>query len=75
MQASERDIEVAEAAVEHERDRQVRRIREDLELSGETHCRECGDPIDVARRLALPSAKRCVDCQQAHEKMRKYLVR
>jgi len=68
VDASNRDVEVAEAAVERERDLEVRRIRGDLELMGDSECRDCGDPIDVARRMALPSAKRCVDCQQAWER-------
>ena len=71
MQSSERLIEVSEAAIEQQRDREVRRIRGDLELRGDVDCRDCGDPIDVARRLALPSAKRCIDCQTKLEKSRR----
>lgn len=30
-------------------------------------CIECGEPIDVARLEAYPTAKRCLTCQQAYE--------
>lgn len=71
MHASNREIEVAEAAIERERDRAVQRIRGDLELKGDRECRDCGDPIDVARQMALPSATRCIDCQELHERGRR----
>jgi phage/conjugal plasmid C-4 type zinc finger TraR family protein len=32
---------------------------------GETHCEECGEEFPEARRLALPSARTCVQCQSA----------
>lgn len=31
-------------------------------------CIDCGDAIAVARLHAYPTAKRCIDCQQAHER-------
>lgn len=30
-------------------------------------CIDCGDPIDVARLEAYPTAKRCLACQRGHE--------
>lgn len=30
---------------------------------GEIHCQRCGEEIPEARRLALPGARTCVDCQ------------
>lgn len=30
---------------------------------GDIHCRECGEMIPPARRLALPGARTCVECQ------------
>jgi phage/conjugal plasmid C-4 type zinc finger TraR family protein len=29
-----------------------------------THCQECGEPIPVARRDALPGVRLCIACQQ-----------
>lgn len=31
-------------------------------------CIDCGEEIEEERRAVLPSAKRCVQCQQLHEK-------
>tara|TARA_B100001179_G_C18491018_1_gene359921 strand:- start:78 stop:299 length:222 start_codon:yes stop_codon:yes gene_type:complete len=71
MDASNRAVESAELAIEQDRDRAVNRIRKDLEVEGDAECRDCGDPIDVARRMALPSATRCLECQEAHERGRR----
>lgn len=71
MQGSERHMEHALAAVDAERDRVVARIRSKMVLKGDEYCQDCGDPIDVARRMALPSATRCVECQDAHERQRR----
>ena len=46
----------------------VRRLREALVRLDEDpdfgHCVECGDPIPIARLLALPESERCVDCAE-----------
>ena len=34
---------------------------------GRDDCLECGEPIPARRRETLPSALRCVACQQAWE--------
>ncbi|WP_346915386.1 TraR/DksA C4-type zinc finger protein [uncultured Roseibium sp.] len=34
---------------------------------GADECVDCGDPIPEARRLALPSARRCAGCQTSFE--------
>jgi RNA polymerase-binding transcription factor DksA len=31
-------------------------------------CRDCGEPIALARLSAYPTATRCLACQQRHEK-------
>lgn len=37
--------------------------------SGEIdHCADCGGEINAKRLLAYPLAKRCIDCQERHEK-------
>ena len=68
MYGDSRDVEIAEAAEAFERERRLQRIRQELEGAGEAYWVDCGDPIDVARRLALPSARRCVTCQSALER-------
>ena len=37
---------------------------------GLIQCMDCGDEIPAARRAAMPTARRCIDCQNAHEKTR-----
>ncbi len=34
---------------------------------GSAHCVECGDAIPKARRLALPGARTCVQCQSGRD--------
>ncbi len=63
-------FELAELRAEQERDAGVFRARAAIRGHGEAHCITCGDPIDVARRMALPSAKRCLDCQSRLERFR-----
>jgi phage/conjugal plasmid C-4 type zinc finger TraR family protein len=32
-----------------------------------THCNECGAPIPVGRRKAVPGVRTCVACQSGHD--------
>lgn len=41
--------------------------RATLSGAGQPYCDECDELIDPARRLAIPSAMRCVHCQSIHE--------
>jgi len=43
----------------------ISRILAKTNLSGE--CVECGEDIEPKRRLAMPSAVRCMVCQEASE--------
>lgn len=63
MDLGERSIERAEEFERLQRDAAVQRIRNSLVGLGEDFCLSCGDRIEEARRMALPSATRCVDCQ------------
>lgn len=40
----------------------------ELRTRGTAECTECGDAIPQARRVALPSCTRCIDCQAAQER-------
>jgi RNA polymerase-binding transcription factor len=42
-----------------------------LELPGRRLCTDCDGEIPAARRRALPSAIRCVECQEWHEHVEK----
>ena len=68
MRVSERMIEAAAEMVEKERDDEVARIQAALAEEGEDFCIECDDPISAARKAALPSAERCIHCQEQFER-------
>lgn len=70
MDLGERAIERAEEFEQRQRDAAVARIQQGLAGVGEEFCLGCGERIEEARRLALPSAKRCVDCQTKLERGR-----
>lgn len=40
-----------------------------LTLASRTECVECGEPIPEARQKAVPGCTRCIDCQEALERM------
>jgi len=63
-------LERAEAFERLEKEAAVRRIRNNLTGLGEEFCLGCGDRIEEARRVALPSARRCTPCQTDHERRR-----
>ena len=67
---TERGLERAEEFERLERDAAVQRIRNNLTGLGEEICIGCGERIDEARRMALPSAKRCITCQSQLEQRR-----
>lgn len=43
-------------------------VRDRLRQAGRIDCVDCGAAIPPERRLALPSACRCVDCQERAER-------
>lgn len=43
-------------------------VRDRLKKVGTSDCIECGTVIPSARREVLPSACRCVDCQERYER-------
>ena len=71
MRISNADIELAEQRVEQEKDRRVGRIRATLDVVGSPTCVACGDDIDPERIAALPSARRCITCEQRLERLKR----
>ncbi|MFV8762114.1 TraR/DksA family transcriptional regulator [Yersinia enterocolitica] len=47
------------------------RVRRQLEGTGLTTCKECGDPIPPQRRESIPGVRTCVTCQEILEHQRK----
>ena len=71
MNFAERDYELAERRFEEERAAGVATIRATLCGSGAPICRDCGDQIPAERRMAVPNARRCADCQDDFERGRR----
>ena len=48
---------------------EIARVRRKLS-GGESleECEECGEPIPLARRLAMPGVRLCIECQQEADK-------
>lgn len=60
--------ELASVTEQANRDEGLYQARAALKAKGCAECVECGEDIPAARRAALPSATRCIDCQEQHEK-------
>jgi len=63
--------ELADLRAEQERETGIRAARAALAKAGSPTCIGCGEEIDPGRRAALPSAKRCLSCQQRLERYRR----
>ncbi|SOC41595.1 TraR/DksA family transcriptional regulator [Rhizobium subbaraonis] len=59
--------ELGEERLERERDVAIARARSALKQPGADDCEDCERPIREARRRAMPSATRCISCQEAAE--------
>ena len=53
----------ADIEIEREKQRELNRIAQSLEECGTIYCVDCGIKIPEARRKVMPSAKRCMDCE------------
>ncbi len=59
------DFAVVQQDVQDVRD--ILAARRRLAAGSYGECADCGEPIAFARLLAYPTAKRCIECQRAHE--------
>ena len=59
--------ERAEELTEEEREAAIKAASKALQGGGFHDCIDCGIPIPRIRKAALPSAKRCFECQQTYE--------
>ena len=64
------DFDLAERMAQSERDAGARRASATVAAHGSAVCRNCGEAIEPARRLAAPFAVRCLTCQQQAERGR-----
>jgi len=58
-----------EAQIQDSINDEIARVRRKL-AGGESleECEECGEPIPLARRMAMPGVRLCVECQQEADK-------
>lgn len=70
MDIGERGLERAEAFEQLSKEAAIRSIQGKLNGLGEAFCISCGERIEEARRMALPSARRCTPCQADFERRR-----
>jgi phage/conjugal plasmid C-4 type zinc finger TraR family protein len=68
MQSEERSIEASELLDAQMRELRIAVIRASLVPAIGDDCTDCGEDIEAARRVALPSAVRCVRCQERFER-------
>jgi len=57
------EIDLANIEIEREKERALSKIKQLQQQSGIIDCIDCGIEIPKARKEAVPSAKRCIDCQ------------
>ncbi len=61
------DYEFADIRAEQEREAKIAAVRAELRRQGSTECSDCGCSIAVARLRVIPSASRCLECQETYE--------
>lgn len=74
MLATNAQIEAAEQKVAAATAAQVRRIQQSLRGHGRLTCIDCDEQIDAERRTVLPSALRCLECEDRRERRRRRLA-
>jgi RNA polymerase-binding transcription factor DksA len=65
-------FDLAAARTDQERDAGVADAGIALKQTGSTVCIDCGEPISPRRRLVASFARRCTDCQTAHEAKKRF---
>lgn len=46
----------------------LRKVQDQVAQAGATECVACGEELSAERRAAMPSARTCVECQEAAER-------
>ena len=65
------EIDQAQALEERQRELSLGRQAAAMAGDGREDCAVCGEPIGEERRRAMPSATRCIECQERRERWRK----
>jgi RNA polymerase-binding protein DksA len=64
------DVNLAEVTRDIQEIRDSEAALERIALGTYGDCVGCGEPVALARLQAYPTAKRCLSCQQTHERTR-----
>lgn len=64
-------FELADKRAAQERDAGIEAAQAELRKLGTPSCVGCGEEIEPERRRALPSARRCHECQERLERLGK----
>ena len=70
MKTSNAAFDQADELAENERQSGIKAASKALSKAGTLDCIVCGEPIGRVRKAVLPSATRCVTCQETYEKER-----
>lgn len=62
------EADLAQRLDERQRAAAIAIVRAQTERDGADDCEDCGAPIAPERRAALPSATRCIGCQERFER-------
>ncbi|MGO1161719.1 TraR/DksA C4-type zinc finger protein [Brucella sp. C7-11G] len=68
MMSTNAALELADLRAEQERERGIKAAQQALLQEGREDCVACGAEIEPERREAMPSARRCVECQTLFER-------
>jgi len=61
------DIDKANELAEKHRESAILKSVKSLKPNGIVYCIDCEAKIPEARKLAIPSCKRCIECQELHD--------
>lgn len=65
------EIDAAQERDQRLRDQAIAAARGSAGGEGSEDCEDCGAPIDLRRRMAVPSTTRCLSCQEIAERARR----
>lgn len=65
------DCDRASLETEAMRALQLRKVTDQVAQAGAFECEACGEELSAERRAAMPSARTCVECQEAAERRRR----
>ena len=69
---NEEEAEMGQLQAIHNNMNHIAQVQHQLALQSSrpalSHCEDCGEDIPELRQLAIPGVRRCVFCQEVHER-------